>query len=905
MKTKHLLFAAAILTGFAACTNEDIVSKAPMYDGKGELIQVGSDFVLSGAKSEDASTRAISADGKFSWMPKGNKNDGTLVPEAIGLCWTGVGPKSPIMTTGERVFTNYKFDHAGWFYTDAQAPFFDKCSPFALTEGEWLVANAKGGPIANQDAGTSVWTASGLRTLDFAKGMFNTKNTTIYSGEYIVYFPYNDKFFDDPVTATAPKQYYVDLATGANPYQAMSEHSFSVGYVADLTGGDQVNSFATRNFSGYAFIRFANSSNSAKVIKRIILHAKDGYFYEDAQLDASKIKGNAGKSLKGINLYNGAFSKSNTISIDLFDGEVNGKNIVAGLTVNAEMKFAVPVLPIDLEKMDVYLVSENNQVAKLPTLTNVSFQSDDYYQIKTNTISGKTCVDIKDLSFSTQYIVTDAASLEAAAASISALNSGTATIQVLEEVKLENDVTIAGKKGAVNVIVTGEKIIVPEEVTFTTGYTTMISSVDVLDSGCCNGEAPGTYKLYDGTTIDTKSIINSEGRIIAGGYTNYEVTGTEAYQNWERTGTGPFGIPIYGWVTRERDVYGDVQYPAEIVVSGTINNLKSDENPNDGSMIVNTMTQIDLFGKITNATEIFIHGNGKTAEDGTIRMKRGSDAAFENSGLIYNSGNIDNSVGLNALKNMTTSSVFVDKVGSTMSGYGFNNNVGGEFICEVNSYVRFNAAKDNSSDAIRPTTTIRFLSAPKDAAGTWANASYVLEGDLTNKLGDLINFEINTEPELGANNGGTIRFTDNSGEAAKFANLNVINCASLIINHKTLTVNGTMTTQQIVTVNNGLTVMKDVTVKSGGAVTFVNGTKVFVGGTAGGKVDGANFSVEKGGSVVFQKNNVSKIWGTIFNNGSIEIVNSVSGTDVAAKVYCEDRDNNDKNYTNNSYPIYF
>lgn len=68
-------------------------------------------------------------------------------------------------------------------------------------------------------------------------------------------------------------------------------------------------------------------------------------------------------------------------------------------------------------------------------------------------------------------------------------------------------------------------------------------------------------------------------------------------------------------------------------------------------------------------------------------------------------------------------------------------------------------------------------------------------------------------------------------------------------------------------------------------------------------------SVATGNTVIFEKNNVTKLGsagvaGVLTNNGSIEIVNTVTGTDVAAKVWCNERQG-EGTYANNSYPQYY
>lgn len=57
-------------------------------------------------------------------------------------------------------------------------------------------------PTATWNGTTSQWEpTTGGKTFDYKTGMFKSDNGTIYAGEYIVYFPYNDSFWNAPVTA--------------------------------------------------------------------------------------------------------------------------------------------------------------------------------------------------------------------------------------------------------------------------------------------------------------------------------------------------------------------------------------------------------------------------------------------------------------------------------------------------------------------------------------------------------------------------------------------------------------------------------------------------------------------------------------------------------------------------------
>ena len=71
-----------------------------------------------------------------------------------------------------------------------------------LENGEYHNWNKALTPTATWNGTTSQWEpTTGGKTFDYKTGMFKSDNGTIYAGEYIVYFPYNDSFWNAPVTA--------------------------------------------------------------------------------------------------------------------------------------------------------------------------------------------------------------------------------------------------------------------------------------------------------------------------------------------------------------------------------------------------------------------------------------------------------------------------------------------------------------------------------------------------------------------------------------------------------------------------------------------------------------------------------------------------------------------------------
>lgn len=121
MKSKYLFLAMAAAT-MVACTNEDFTQEASSvgHDGLGELVKAP---MLGVSIEADANTKAFEGTG-FLWRPT-TVNGKVTSTENIGLCWTGVGTPEyggPTDVTGDKVYTNIKFDHVGWLYSGEKTP---------------------------------------------------------------------------------------------------------------------------------------------------------------------------------------------------------------------------------------------------------------------------------------------------------------------------------------------------------------------------------------------------------------------------------------------------------------------------------------------------------------------------------------------------------------------------------------------------------------------------------------------------------------------------------------------------------------------------------------------------------------------------------------------------------------
>lgn len=338
MKTKHLLFAMALPLAFAACTNDDFENNASSPVQKGELVKLPDNYLLSGVMGGGMDTRSIYSGQEFAWLPI----DGTAATkDAIGLCWRG----GEYTSNGSVVYTNYKFEHYGWLGKDETEPKLDcdgnlqngqlldfqtlSSNQASLLAGTWAVADTKAYPNLKVDA---------------KNGVFNTTNSTIFKGDYIVYYPYNEKFNEVgyiPVTAPTNIKRDINGLTEKNYTKELAKEIFVAGTMNGVDGGQQNGVFSTNFVSGGIVVKITNNGDAAMDIHKVILIADNG-FATEAELDASKIAAGA----KGAALYAAEPTQfSNTLIAEFYDSSKS--NAQADLSVGSKQaqRVAFAALP--------------------------------------------------------------------------------------------------------------------------------------------------------------------------------------------------------------------------------------------------------------------------------------------------------------------------------------------------------------------------------------------------------------------------------------------------------------------------------------------------------------------------------------------------------------------------------
>lgn len=858
MKVKHLFYATAGLMVAAACNNEEFTTSGASFDGKGELVELNGAVAIT---KGGVQTRAIDEKGNFLWMPAGTLgNADNEVPEKIGLCWTGVNnanpDKAPAQTTGSMVYTNYEFVQAGWLYKGETVPALNPCTPFDVKNGEYNAAANIGdkGITAEADNTNGTYKAKTAgKTLDLTTGFFTTKNTAIYSGEYIVYYPYSDEFFDSPIVATAPRSLTLD-GNADNKYAAVSEHGFNVGYVGEFQGGQLSDAFVTNLLTGAAYIGIKNTGTEAVTLKQITLYAAgaDDNFITKQELSASAIKAAGNVPAKiGANLYLGQPTETSKTIVANYK---EAKEFGAGVT---DYAYAVlPVLPATISDLKILLVNKDDQVAI------VDCGKAEIGALCKGEYSVKKAIDLKDVEFKADYIVTDATSLESVVKSITSLTNVTnpINVQVIGDVTLKNNVTIGNSDNFKLVTFNGGKIIVPADKILTLSRNPkMNTDIDVLDKGCC-----GTN---DGKLIAKRAVlggvINNRGDIEVGA----KSTETSVVMN-----------------------------------NATINNLKGTETVRgveidyEGTIDVVEKTELLLNGtsNILNEGKITTKGTGVSAQDATITLTQGSTAAIDNQGSIVNGGNINVLSSANGLVNSTAGSEFVDKVGSQLTGYGMNSDNQGEFICEVDAQNRYEVAI--ASD-IRPTTIVRFIAKAGGQNATTDTEYKIKEGEIKNKATqELVSFEV------AAPNTDDIKFVIAEEKKTKVAIIDAFTVTSA----KSVTLAREMqanTTADFnasgikTSIEENFTVVEEMNVNAG-TVAVKEKKGVNVAGSSD-----CDLNVAKSALIEFA-NDGKSYFDVIANNGSVDIMVATVTPKVAHEVWCNRFTTGaDGKWANNSYPM--
>lgn len=876
--------ALALPAMFVACQDQDVIS-TPNGTVEGQFVKLEKGFALIGSTESDAATRGqwISTNSgiKFAWRPNlTNAVAKTYAPDQIGLAWTGVcldkdgninADGSAVAAVDDRVFTNYKFNHFGWKINGTE-PTVDECSPagdfktgtFTPVEGYSDGINSLAGTY-NATTGEMVYTASadaitawpGYTTADGAtngsEGLFNTNNSTVYAGQYIVYSPYDPKNTSNYIVATSKDEFAISgFQTEANRAKTMEEFTteiFKYGYTTIKDGGDKTAKFATENLNGYVGIKLKGASGQTPTIKKVILYDATGKnLLTKVGLSAKGIYD--GKSGKALYMDNSKVAKEYTETVTAAINRSTGIQIEN----DAYSYVTIPVLPTEaaISSLKVILINTDN-LAVEKELKDIT--------IERNAYATGAWIDFKDIDFTNApYLATDMASLKAAisALDVAGNNGKDVSVRLLGNAEVSGKTDFATLTNVKTLTINGGKIIVPDATTgngieLSIGDSYVVNSnIDVMQS-CCK---------------DLGGVLNVTGAAVLGGIINIgeaedvDDAAHEAKLNFNgeaKVSVLKGTINNYGVATIVKTGTAEASHELD-VDGGTINNYNTfsiettgDKNKKDAKLYVKT-------GALNNA---------EGAE-----MTVAGVLAVENSAKASNEG------------------IVVDKISSQVTGNIYDlGEAPGQYVSEVDDPTnRFNAAL-----YYRPTTTVRFVGAAK---------TYDLE-----KLNDSrLKASIKTY-EVAANSGVTTTFVSSADAVQTDITMeNLIVKSALEVTAKTtITPGGSVPNYDAyITLN-----VTNLDVENGGTLTFsevadntktvLNATNMVVkagGAAAIGKFvcsEIANLTINAAtttpaagaGSITFNFSSQTWISNKVKNEGEANILQATEtgGADVAGDVW--------------------
>lgn len=797
MKTKLLLATLTIPALFAACADDDFATTAVnKTELNGQLIELDKDFAIGLTRGEEATTRNTwhySGEGGilYSWLPTFTAQDKAAV-ENIGFAWRGE-------TNDDKVRTNYKFELAGYLMNGQTSPKTKVCDGNVLVMNGYTLAKKNDGSLdisngsialneckgnqmmassysvkytANSDAqlikgGNAINdildnTKLGEKDPYVRNGIFTTDNSTIFKGEYIVYFPYNETFAEiGNLPAISPVAFEQDDAN-KNRVAHLAGKTFGYGKATILKGGSMAESFTTTNLS--SILDFKITSKKQVNIQKIILvdegeNAKG--FIKSVGLDASKIG-----TATGSDLYTGEPVYEPTVVLSLKNSSASNdtEKAYASIGANAAAKeFTIAVLPTAVKKPVIYLMNEKGLCLRKELDATKTWAAGKGTQY-TVTIGDKDEFD-QALAVDTKTFIEMLSKVGAASAT-----EDNATVRVLGNITLDKTVEVelantTNDKGTLNtngglfslkstksvyiahnVTVAGTgTITVPAEVALTLktveGKTlTFKTPIVVENEGCCGGR-PGKMILL--TAQGKKGAF-----VFDGDFTNYgriwlgnnskptdgddTVNATTVTFNGnlknaidEYSGDNAGEINCFGWKNTKINVNGQLENSGVInienkavemggtpVVTSEFTNMQAVQVntttvDNSGTINVGKYTLLTTTGSMVNSGEVKVESSntGENSKDGQWKVT----GSVSNTGEVENSGVI-NIINNGAMANASDEAVIIDHVGSQFGG-SFPKVDKGEYICDVDD-------EDVASEGDRlgyamgsviPTTTIRFI----------------------------------------------------------------------------------------------------------------------------------------------------------------------------------------------------
>lgn len=699
MKTKHILMSLALSATFAACSNEELFNSESLNTANDELIELPEGFLLAGTRGDDTATRGAWEYGsateyalKHAWMPTEVFDDPNYkyLPDEIGLSWTGVNGNVGISAATDMVHSNYKFTHYAWGINGKVAE-YDNCNktyknimPLTDVSNVEKARGTEDGNVYYQNTTTTsqiTWpsysTVDGQA--DITRGFFNTENSTVYAGQYIVYAPFDKDNVSNYVTATS-SAYFTKSNTNITKelaFEDLNNEIFMYGTTTLDKGGIQAGSFSASNLSGFILLKVSGTMAN---LKKVMLYDEDGKFLTKVGLSAKGIV----NGLKGTSLYldNAAVEKeySKFITVE-FTEAVN-------LTTN-EAYIAIPVLPTEtaIENLTVICIGSDNKAVDKTISGAMTIPANGYASVNGGAAQW---FEIKDVTPGTYTVATDYTSLSTLVGTANGATEAT-NINILGDIVLEAPgltLNNTNKKTITLGVVKGGKIIVPAAASQVTLYLDNGSVLDVdvdVEANCCT-TYPGMLKLREATVTENSTI---------------NVFADEDDETL--TNDGQLLFFYNGGKNVISTLNGVINNAGNLVIGNATAPYKTTVIMNAGAEINNSGTMTLLRSSESKA--------GTNEFDANLSLNSG--AKVNNSGTIYVEGEYSN------YGETTNTGAFYDRVAAQVTG---NNNIpgGGEYICDVNN----NGQRFYSALNERPAVTqIRFVEETETYALTQINSA--------------------------------------------------------------------------------------------------------------------------------------------------------------------------------------
>lgn len=728
MKNKHLLFAMALPALFVACADDNFTSQSNPGDAQGEFITLPANFALvqdnEGAQTKGAWSTNGDMTGSFYWMPELTEGStDVFAPDRIGLAWTGVSLKddgtvdpvgSALTSYSDRVFTNYKFEHFAWRIHGVELK-ADPCEPNTWQSGAKLLQTEyfdAGWKRTSQELPPYIETGK-LKDedIDLNTGLFNTDNSTVYAGQYIVYSPYDAENVSNYIIASSKNVY-----EGAYLYDDNGEETsgkttgkgkvweyydiFVYGKTS-VGGGDQLTTFTTKNLHGYVSLALKGAGN----IKKVILYDPEGRLLTKVGLSAKGIY--EGKEGKDLYLAAGVAERETTKTITV-EMDKRGETTLAYPALNAtsNSRVLIPVLPTEsaLDNVEIILVNDQDKAFRT-TISSLSVER-----------NRPTPVTIDNVDFTNcGVLVTDEIALRVATGNqddgdelVAGFASNGAdeaqTVELLGDIELTTTLAIRG-----NYTLNGGRIIIPgnkgEQVE---GYGNkaeirMVVHNNSNDASVANpvinsdilAKAAGCCEEYGGSLIVGNATIN--GNVVTENQASY--ADFEDYVDELDTDKSQHGMVKFNVTGATTDFNGT------LTNNGRLDIGRSDRGEDDGATAAALQVNVGEGGGIVNNNQMTIF---RYIEDGQADTQYSAYLYVGRGGELSNNGTFTIEGRLTHYGSGKNNGVIYDRVSSTVSGDLINYNTeNAEYICDVNNGgIRFQVAVEGRS---KPTTTVRFV----------------------------------------------------------------------------------------------------------------------------------------------------------------------------------------------------